>query len=334
MTTGSGDTAADRVRISDADRQAVIDRLREHTAAGRLTLDEFDTRVAEIMASRTAADLRLTLRDLPGRLPVLATEREVNRRLRRHRVWVHLRNFAGINSVCIAIWAMTGGGYFWPEWVIFGTALPMIGYIATNAETDDEKKARKEQEERDRERDRDREREGELAGPVELPVPGSGTRVLATILYTDLVDSTRHVAEMGDRQWRTELDQYEAVVKRSLERTGGQLVKALGDGALARFAAPAEAIRCAVAVRDAVHELGFEIRAGIHAGEIEIRGDDVTGIAVHLGQRVCSEATPGEVWVTRTVVDLVAGAGLHFEDRGEHQLRGVPGTWQLYSVTS
>jgi class 3 adenylate cyclase len=321
--TGTGDTAAESVRIADADRHVVIDRLREHTAAGRLTLDEFDSRVDEVMHARTVADLHATLRELPAPVPVLATQKALARRLRRHRAWVHSRNTAGINGICIAIWAMTGGGYFWPEWVLLGTGLILAGHIAGNELTDEEKKEQREREEQVK----------AIAATATTSAPAPNARVLASILYTDMVDSTQRVAEMGDQRWSAVLDQYEEVVRRSLERTGGVLVKALGDGALARFAAPADAIRCAVAIRDATHELGFEVRAGVHAGEIEIRGDDVTGIAVHLGQRVCSAALPGEVWVTRTVVDLVAGAGIRFDDQGEYELRGIPGPWQLYSVT-
>jgi len=322
VTNGSGDTTPDTIRVSDVDRDAVVDRLREHTAAGRLTLQEFEARAAEVMQSRTVADLQRTLRDLPSPMPVLATEKAVRRQLRRRRAFVHIRNFAGINAICIAIWALSGGGYFWPEWVIFGTSIPMIGYIASNAPTDEEKK---EQAAKQQELEQAEEASGGGAA--------TGSRILATVLYTDVVDSTRRVAEMGDERWARVLDQYEEVVNRSIERAGGRLVKVLGDGALARFATPADAIRCAIAISDASHALGFEVRAGVHTGEIEVRGDDVTGIAVHLGQRVCAAADPGEVWVTRTVVDLVAGAGLHFDDRGEHELRGVPGKWQLSAAS-
>ena len=323
MAKGSGDDGAATIRISDADRQSIIDRLREHTAAGRLTLDEFDDRVTEVMQARTVGDLRQTLRELPSPIPVLATERTIARQVRRRRAWGHVRHFASVNGICIGVWALTGGSFshggFWPEWVLLFTGLGLFGALARNEITDDEKKEQKEREEQEK-RHGDRE------------TPAAGTRVLATILYVDLVDSTTQVAEMGDQRWSGVLDQYEAVVNGSLERTDGRLVKALGDGTLARFASPADAIRCAVAVRDAMRQLGFEVRAGVHTGEIEIRGDDVTGIAVHLGQRVSAAADPGEVLVTRTVVDLVAGSGIHFTDRGDHELRGVPGTWQLYAV--
>lgn len=327
MTPGSDDSAAATIRISDTDRNAVIDRLRDHTAAGRLTLDEFEARTAEVMQSRTVADLRQTLRDLPLPMPVLATEKVLGRQLRRRRAAAHIRNFVGINSVCIGIWAVTGAqfshGGFWPEWVLLFSGLGLVGSIARNKESDEEKKQRQA-----------RERELQRAEKAEPPAVGSAaaTRVLATVLYTDVVESTRRLAEMGDSRWSEVLSEYEEVVKRATERADGRLVKVLGDGALARFAAPADALRCAVAISEASERLGFEVRAGVHAGEVEIRGDDVAGIAVHIAQRVCGEATPGEVWVTRTVVDLVAGSGVKFDDRGEHELRGVPASWQLAAV--
>ena len=315
MTSGSGDKAADGIRISDGDRQTVIDRLREHTAAGRLTLEEFDDRVGEVMASRTLADLRRTLRELPAPLPVLATEKAIARQTRRRRTAARFRNFLGVNSICIGIWAVTGANFsrggFWPEWVLLFTGLGLFRTVVRNDPTDDEKKAAH--------RHAKAARHGGLPDPARAEpayrTPPS-SRVLATVLYTDLVDSTPQLAAMGDQRWRAVLDQYDAVVTGSLDRTGGQLVKSLGDGTLARFDAPASALRCAVAIRDATHQLGFEVRAGVHTGEVEIRGDDVSGIAVHIGQRVCAAATPSEVWVTRTVVDLVAGADIHFDKIG------------------
>ncbi|HZQ88054.1 MAG TPA: DUF1707 domain-containing protein [Acidimicrobiales bacterium] len=332
MTRGSDDRTQALVRVSDIDRQTVIDRLREHTAAGRLTLDEFDARVGEVMQSRTVADLRETLRDLPLPMPVLATERVLGRQLRRRRAAAHLRNFVGINSVCIGIWAVTGAqfshGGFWPEWVLLFSGLGLVGSIARNKESDEEKKARQKQEREEHAAKAHRSSGGDSGSS------SSSRRVLATVLYTDVVDSTRKLAEMGDQRWADVLTEYEEVVKRSIERAGGRLVKVLGDGALARFKTPADAIRCAIAIRNASEKLGFEVRAGLHAGEIELRGRDVAGIAVHIAQRVCDTAKPDQVWVTRTVADLVAGSGLTFTDCGEHELRGVPGSWQLYVVSS
>jgi class 3 adenylate cyclase len=157
-------------------------------------------------------------------------------------------------------------------------------------------------------------------------------RALATVLFVDIVGSTKRASDLGDRGWRELLERYDTAMQRQLERYQGRLVSTSGDGALATFDGPARAIRCAWAVRDAVGSLGLQIRAGLHTGEIELRSDDVGGIAVHLGARVCDIADPGEVLVSRTVVDLVAGSGLEFEHRGTHALKGVTGGWQLYAV--
>ena len=159
-------------------------------------------------------------------------------------------------------------------------------------------------------------------------------RVLATVLFTDIVGSTERAVQLGDHAWRGLLDAHDSVVRRLLERFRGREVNTVGDGFVATFDGPGRAIQCACAIRDGVRALGIEVRTGLHTGEIEMRGDDVAGIAVHLAQRVSALADPGEVLVSRTVTDLVAGSGLHFEDRGEHELRGVPGVWQLYAVAA
>ena len=156
-------------------------------------------------------------------------------------------------------------------------------------------------------------------------------RVLATVLFTDIVGSTERATELGDRKWSSVLEQHNALVRRELERFRGREVDTAGDGFLATFDGPARAIRCACAVRDAVRSLELEIRAGLHTGECELMGDKVGGIAVHTGARVAAAAGPSEVLVSSTVRDLVAGSGIRFEDRGEHELKGV-GAWRLYSV--
>ncbi len=157
-------------------------------------------------------------------------------------------------------------------------------------------------------------------------------RVLATVLFTDIVGSTERAAELGDGRWRAVLDNHHAAVRRELTRFRGREVKTLGDGFLATFDGPARAIRCACAIRDGVRPLGIEVRAGLHTGECEWRGDDVGGIAVHIGARVAAKAGPGEVVVSSTVKDLVAGSGLRFADRGVHSLKGIPGKWRLFAV--
>jgi len=159
-------------------------------------------------------------------------------------------------------------------------------------------------------------------------------RVLATVLFTDIVDSTRRASELGDRNWRALLDAHDAVVRAQLARFRGREVGTSGDSFLATFDGPQRAIRCAMAIRDSVQALGIEVRAGLHTGEVELRGADIGGIAVHLGARVSALANANEVLVSSTLRDLVIGSGLEFDDRGAHQLKGVPGEWRLFAVAS
>ena len=169
-----------------------------------------------------------------------------------------------------------------------------------------------------------------LTGVRPAPEPD---RVLATVLFTDIVGSTQRAAELGDRRWRDLLDSYYGLARRELDRFRGRELKTMGDGFLATFDGPARGIRCACAVSDSAAELGLDIRAGLHTGECEMIGEDVGGIAVHIGARVAAEAMAGEVLVSSTVKDLVAGSGLEFEDRGPRRLKGVPDEWRLFAVT-
>jgi class 3 adenylate cyclase len=157
-------------------------------------------------------------------------------------------------------------------------------------------------------------------------------RVLATVLFTDIVDSTKRASELGDSAWRELLDRHDSTVRRELDRFRGVEVKTVGDGFLATFDGPARAIQCAVAVRENLQPLGLEMRAGLHTGEVERRGDDVGGIAVHIGARVAALAGPGQVLTSSTVKDLVVGSGIGFEPRGSHTLKGVPDDWLLFAV--
>jgi len=158
------------------------------------------------------------------------------------------------------------------------------------------------------------------------------TRMLTTLMFTDVVGSTVRVAAVGDRAWRTVLDRHDEAVRRQLGRFSGHQEKLTGDGMLATFDGPARAIRCGTAIRDAARQIGLDVRVGIHTGEVERRGTELAGIAVHLACRVCETAQPGEVLVSRTVVDLVAGSGTTFDDRGEHELKGIPAAWRLFAV--
>ena len=173
---------------------------------------------------------------------------------------------------------------------------------------------------------------GAFLAEVRDALPEEPDRVLATVLFTDIVDSTARSAELGDAAWRELLRGHHAIVRRELARYRGREIDTAGDGFFATFDGPARAIRCACAVRDGLRTLGVEIRAGLHAGECELLDGKVTGIAVSLGARVAGRAEPGEVLVSSTVKDLVAGAGLSFTDRGRVELKGVLGEWHLYAV--
>ncbi len=160
----------------------------------------------------------------------------------------------------------------------------------------------------------------------------STDRVLTTVLFTDIVSSTTRAAELGDRAWRDVLEAHDALVQRVVAEHGGRVVKHIGDGALSAFDGPAKAIRCAVALRDAVAAIDIELRAGVHTGECEVIGEDLAGMAVHIGARIGAFAGPGEVAVSSTVKELVIGSDIAFEDRGTHELKGVPEEWRVYVV--
>jgi class 3 adenylate cyclase len=168
-----------------------------------------------------------------------------------------------------------------------------------------------------------------LTGVPRAPEPD---RVLATVLFTDIVGSTERAGALGDRKWRAVLDGHDRLARDHIDRFRGRQVKTMGDGVLAIFDGPGRAIRCAGALRDGVRSLGLEIRAGLHCGEVELRGDDIGGIAVHIGARVAGMAGAGQVLVSSTVKDLVAGSGISFSDCGEHQLKGVPGAWKVFAL--
>jgi class 3 adenylate cyclase len=165
----------------------------------------------------------------------------------------------------------------------------------------------------------------------ERPVP-TDDRVMATVLYTDLVESTALASRIGDKRWSQVLDRHDRLVREAIETGSGDEIKHTGDGFLATFDGPARAIRCAAAVRDGLRVLGLEMRAGLHAGEIERRNRDIVGIAAHIGARIEARARPGEILVSRTVRDLVAGSGIEFLDRGTHTLKGIPEPQHLFAV--
>ena len=177
----------------------------------------------------------------------------------------------------------------------------------------------------------------EVAGLVEEfltghPATSAGDRILATVVFTDVVQSTERAVTLGDRRWRAVLDQHDSIVARELARFRGHLVKSMGDGVLATFDGPARAVHCAASLRDSLAAEGVAVRTGIHTGEIEVRDDDIGGVAVHIASRVITHAGSGEILTSSTVKDLVVGSDIAFDDRGEHELKGVPGRWRLFAA--
>jgi class 3 adenylate cyclase len=168
-----------------------------------------------------------------------------------------------------------------------------------------------------------------LTGVRRIPEP---KRVLATVVFTDIVSSTEQVGRLGDRRWRELLDVHDELARRLVEEFQGHLVKTTGDGILATFDGPGRGIRCAAALRDELRGIGLQIRVGLHTGEVELRNGDVGGVAVHIAARVMAAARPGEVVTSRTVRDLIFGSDIKVEDRGEHALKGIDGSWQLFAV--
>jgi DNA-binding NarL/FixJ family response regulator len=168
--------------------------------------------------------------------------------------------------------------------------------------------------------------------PPAFPSGSSEDRILSTVMFSDIVSSTERAAQIGDRRWRDVLDRHDELVRKQIGEHGGREIKTTGDGFLALFDAPARAIRCAVSVRDELRAVGIDVRIGLHSGEVELRGSDVGGIAVNIGARVAALGSAGDIVVSSTVRDLVAGSGIEFTDRGQHSLKGVPDTWRLFAV--
>jgi class 3 adenylate cyclase len=168
-----------------------------------------------------------------------------------------------------------------------------------------------------------------LAGPTYRP---PADRALMTVAFTDIVDSTRYAAEVGDRRWRGLLELHDDLSRREVELARGRVVKFTGDGMMATFDGPARAVQCVRSIERVLEPSGLAVRAGVHTGEVEVRAGDIGGIAVHIAARVSALAAAGETLVSSTVRDLVAGSGLAFDDRGEHELKGVPERWRLYSL--
>jgi class 3 adenylate cyclase len=270
----------------------------------------------------------------PGRI------RHATARLRSPRWLVlHAGLYVVVNGFFVVVWllaprssatsgAATGvGDRFWPAWVMLLLVIPLGLHASIVLAT---RPSRGAAAAAPRPRP-----DGAAAPPAEAAggrEPERAERVLATVLFTDIVASTERAREVGDRRWGELLDAHDRLAGELVGRFGGRLVKSTGDGILATFDRPGRAIRCATALRDRLRGLGVEIRAGLHTGEVQFRDADVGGIAVHIAARVMAAAGAGEVLVSRTVHDLVAGSDYVLEDRGAHALRGMAGEWRLFAV--
>jgi class 3 adenylate cyclase len=320
------------VRISDAERNEAAGRLHAFFAEGRLSVDELSERLDEVYTARTDVEMAGAFRELPHFDPAAeVAERQGSRLGARRRIY-RLAETATPAAICTAVWAMTGHGYFWPEWVYLGTGIVMLQMLRPR---------------RHRHRPRhDRAitaghrhpRHDELA-PRVLGGPGGtvGThqpRKVLTAVFIDIVSSTEKAAAMGDRAWVKLLRRFTAMADGELVVRRGRKLALRGDEVVATFLSPAPALAYALAVRDGARALDLQIRAGVHTGEMEGHHRDLNGIALHIGQRVSTLAAPGEVLVSSTVRDLAMGAGFGFDDRGEHELRGVPGRWRVFAVAT
>lgn len=307
-----GDASRADVRVSDAEREGAVTALRQHHAEGRLTLDEFTERVEDAYRARTQTDLQRTLRELPPQEPVVEARRR--RRRRRHRLpmwWIR------VNVLCTAIWAATtvGSGlhYFWPMWVMLGTSIPVIAAAGHGRRHEHSNE------------------HGASIPDQPTPLPTNASRVVSSVLFVDIVESTEHAVALGDHKWNAVLETYLSSARSEIAASGGREVFTKGDETVAAFATPAAAVRCGTAIRTYARTLDLEIRAGVHAGEVDAQGHEIRGLAMHIGQRICATAQPGQLLVSSTVRDLLAGSSLAFTDAGEHELKGVPGPWRLYA---
>jgi len=321
------------LRVSDAERQDAIQRLRAHLTDGRLSLEEFSDRVAEAHSARTHRELDHALRELPadGGDDRSSPASDVQGRRRREDIRNCVAAFVMPNLVCTGIWALTSHGhaYFWPGWVLFGTALVFIKKILHGRPEEEVVSSAHVPEGHTESAPSAVSAAHQGRQPPEVP---GFERTVATLLFVDIVGSTERAAALGDVRWRELLDEYRALCSKELRHWCGREVFTKGDELVAAFDSPERAIRCACALRDDARSVGLRVRAGLHAGEVDRRADDVSGIAVHTGQRVSANAAPDEVLVSATVKELVAGSDICFADAGDHQLKGLSGSWHLYSV--
>ena len=320
-----------RMRVSDGERNATVEVLRDHLTEGRLTTEEFSDRVEAALVAKTRGELDDLTGDLPDPAPVPLGPTAVSEPVPdREQRWAQVRRrvagFVMPNAVCISIWAMTGRGAFWPEWVLFGTGIPFLGWILRG-----EVQQRKAEEEGGDDAGR-----GQAPGTRARVPPAAGLeaggRLLASVAFVDVVNSTGWALELGDRGWSELLARHMELANQELAEENGQLIFQKGDEIVAAFDGPGRAIRWARAVRQNALSLGLAVRAGVHAGEVESRAGQLSGLALHIGQRVSAAAAPGEILVTSTVEELVAGSGLPLIDGGVRELKGLERPWRVFSV--
>lgn len=310
-----GDSPRSDVRVSDAEREQTVAQLQAHHAAGRLSFDEFTERVDEAYRAQSTAALDHALRELP-REQASVSQRKRRRRLPGLPGW-----WLRVNGICVTIWAITslssGVSYFWPIWVMFGTGIPVLMSYGG------------------RHHRRGIEHDHVHAVPPQNPadLTARSGRVVSSVLFVDVVESTAHAAAVGDEQWNKLLTEYERQVHDEVSRNGGHEVFTKGDEVVAAFATPAAAVRSGQEIRNRARLLGLDVRAGVHAGEVDQQGREMRGLAMHIGQRVCAAAQPGQLLVSSTVRDLLAGSSLRFTDMGEHELKGLPVPWRLFAVS-
>jgi class 3 adenylate cyclase len=304
-------------RVSDAEREATVVALRGHFETGRLTFDEFNDRVDEAYAARTDADLSAALRELPRQSPQVHPPHRPHPPDRRRAPWKRwaLSHYAFVNGTCIAVWAASGAGYFWPIWVLIPTTPIFLRRMLGSGHHDEPRETP----------------EASTIPPQQGPAADQQRRrVVMSVLFVDIVNSTAHASSLGDTAWNAVLADYERRVDEVLDALRGEKLFTKGDEIVAGFLLPASAVEAGLRVRDAARELGLEVRAGIHAGEVDRVGNTANGIAMHIGRRVSEAAAPSQVLVSSTVHDLLAGSSLTFDAVGERELKGLTGSWRLY----
>lgn len=308
------------LRVSDSDRDRATKVLREHMADGRLSMEEFAARLDEVLAARTAGEVRHALRDLPA---PPGSDAEASPPDRRRRVQHALWRFGTVNGVCLGIWAATGAGEFWPAFVLIPTSAITLRRVFGPERTQPLRRTGS--------ASHHRQHHVDVRFRADV-TSGEPRRVVATVLYVDIVDSTHRASAVGDAAWRQLAERYERRAAGAVDADRGELLFFKGDEIVAVFESPAAAVRCAARIRDIAHDEGLVVRAGVHAGEVDRIGARAEGIAMHIGRRVCEVATGDQILVSSTVRDLLAGSDLTFDEVGEHVLKGLTGGWRLYEL--